>query len=85
MPDKTSIRIRVKLYAALAKYASASIMHEPIEIEMPAGAALIDLYDRLGIPRDEVKTSFVNSVMQSSEYRLSEGDQVGIFPPVGGG
>jgi molybdopterin converting factor small subunit len=85
MCNKASIRIRVKLYATLAKYASASIMHEPIEVEISDNATLTDLYDRLGIPRDEVKTSFVNSVMQSPEYRLSEGDQVGIFPPVGGG
>ena len=85
MRDKAYIRIRVKLYATLAKYAGTSIMHEPIEVELSAGATLLDLYDRLGIPRDEVKTSFVNSVMQSSEYALAEGDHVGVFPPVGGG
>jgi len=85
MRKKTSIKIQAKLYATLAKYAGASIMYEPIEVEVPAGATLIDLYDRLGIPRDEVKTSFVNSVMQPPEYTLSEGDTVGIFPPVGGG
>jgi len=85
MRNKASIRIRVKLYATLAKYAGASIMHEPIEVEIPDNTTLTDLYDRLGIPRDEVKTSFVNSVMQLPEYKLSEGDQVGIFPPVGGG
>lgn len=60
-------------------------MHEPIEVELPEGAVLSDLYDRLGIPDDEVKTAFVNSTMQPSDYRLCDGDHVGVFPPVGGG
>ena len=85
MSNEASIRIRVKLYATLAKYAGVPMMHEPIEVELPANATLTDLYDRLAIPPGEVKTSFVNSVMQSPDYTLSEGDQVGIFPPVGGG
>ncbi len=79
------MRVYVKLYAILTKYAGSSIMHEAIEVEMPEGSALSNLYDRLGIPADEVKTAFVNSTMQPSDYRLRDGDHVGVFPPVGGG
>jgi molybdopterin synthase sulfur carrier subunit len=85
MQEKTSIRIRVKLYATLTKYASCSIMQEPIEVQLTEGATLNDLYDSLGIPQEEVKTAFVNSAMQPSDYTLRDCDQVGIFPPVGGG
>ncbi len=79
------VRVHVKLYATLARYAGGSIMHEPIDVEMSEGATLQDIYDRLGIPPDEVKTAFVNSTMRQSDYVLCDGDEVGVFPPVGGG
>ncbi len=79
------MKIRVKVYATLTKYVGGAIMYDPIEIDLPEKATLSDLFDKLGIPSDEVKTSFVNSVMQPSDHTLSKGDDVGIFPPVGGG
>ncbi len=79
------MKVRAKLYATLTKYAGGSIMHDPVEVELGEAATLNDLYDNLGIPRDEVKTAFVNSVMQQPDHMLSEGDEIGVFPPVGGG
>lgn len=79
------MKIYVKLYATLTKYAGGSIMHESMEVELPENATFRELYDRLGIPPDEVKTAFVNSTIQQPDYRFREGDEVGIFPPVGGG
>jgi len=84
-PVERDMKIRAKLYATLTKYAGGSIMREPLEVEVENGATLNNLYDRLGIPRNEVKSAFVNSVMQTPDYELREGDDVGIFPPVGGG
>lgn len=79
------MKVYVKLYATLTKYAGGHIMHEPMEVEVSEGSRLAELYDRLGIPDDEVKSAFVNSTMQPPDYTLQDGDQVGIFPPVGGG
>ncbi len=79
------MKIYVKLYATLTKYAGGRIMHEPMEVEVSEGSKLTELYGQLGIPDDEVKTAFVNSTMQPPNYTLQDGDQVGIFPPVGGG
>ena len=79
------MKIFVKLYAPLTKYAGGSIMHEPLEVKLTENATLDDLYTRLGIPSDEVKTAFVNSVMRQPDYTLRDGDHVGVFPPVGGG
>lgn len=75
----------VKVYATLVKYVGGSIMHEPIEVEVSKKTTLSELYDRLGIPCEEVKTAFVNSVIESPDYTICEGDEIGIFPPVGGG
>jgi molybdopterin synthase sulfur carrier subunit len=85
MRKKPTIKVYVKLYATLTKYAGGSIMHEPREVEIDDGATLTELCDLLGVPSDEVKTTFVNSAIQPPDYRLQNGDQVGIFPPVGGG
>jgi molybdopterin synthase sulfur carrier subunit len=79
------MKISVKLYATLTKYAGGSIMHEAMEVEIPEGATFQELYDQLGIPPDEVKIAFVNSTIQEPDYKFREGDEVGIFPPVGGG
>ncbi len=79
------MKIYVKLYATLTKYAGGSIMHEPVEVEVANGATLETLYKQLGIPADEVKTAFVNAEMQPPDYSLADGDEVGVFPPVGGG
>jgi molybdopterin converting factor small subunit len=75
----------VKVYATLVKYVSGSIMHEPTEVEVSPKTTLNELYNQLGIPHEEVKTAFVNSVMQTPDYTICEGDEIGIFPPVGGG
>ena len=79
------MRVYARLYATLTKYAGGAIMHDPLEIKMPERATLSELYDRLGIPREEVKTAFVNSAIRGPDHVLCEGDEVGIFPPVGGG
>ena len=79
------MKVKVKLYATLVKYVGGSIMHEPLEVDVSETATLNELYDKLAIPRDEVKTAFVNSVIRPPDYTLKEGDDIGVFPPVGGG
>jgi molybdopterin converting factor small subunit len=79
------MKVSVKLYASLTKYAGGSVMHEPMQVELADEATLTELYDAIGIPDNEVKTAFVNSTMQTANYRLRDGDEVGVFPPVGGG
>jgi len=85
MKMTSTVTVFVKLYATLTKYAGVIIMEEPMQVDVPEGSTLSDLYTRLRIPDDEVKTAFVNSAMQPPEYELRDGDHVGIFPPVGGG
>jgi molybdopterin converting factor small subunit len=79
------MKVYAKLFASLAKFADCRIMHEPMEVDLPENASLAELFDQIGIPPQEVKTAFVNSVIQAPDYTLSDGDDVGIFPPVGGG
>ncbi len=79
------IHVEVRLYATLRKYAPASRPGEPLSLELPAGTSLADLLARLGIPPEELKTAFVNSLRREEDYILRDGDRVALFPPVAGG
>ncbi len=77
---QTMPKVRVRVYAGLREYAP-----EWSEVELPAGATLLLLYERLGIPGEAVKQSFVNGRLADPERALEDGDEVGIFPPLAGG
>lgn len=80
------MRIRVKLFATLGQYAPVSgLPGTPFEVDLPEGASLSTLIEQIHVPAETVKIAFVNGIVQEPEFALSEGDDVGIFPPVGGG
>uniref|UniRef100_A0A7C4PL52 MoaD/ThiS family protein n=1 Tax=Anaerolinea thermolimosa TaxID=229919 RepID=A0A7C4PL52_9CHLR len=80
-----SMKIRVKLFASFGKYRPGSLPGTPFDLELPEGATLRDLIHHLGLPEEEVKVCFVNGRVEELDYTLSEGDEAGIFPPIGGG
>jgi molybdopterin converting factor small subunit len=57
----------------------------PFEIELPENATLRRLIDQLKIPPEETRITFVNGIIQESNWMLKDGDEVGMFPPIGGG
>ncbi|MGB9722840.1 MAG: MoaD/ThiS family protein [Chloroflexia bacterium] len=79
------IRVEVRLYATLRKYAPPAPPGTPLSLELPAGTRLGELFARLGIPPEELKTAFVNNRRQEEGYLLRDGDRVALFPPVAGG
>jgi len=79
------MQVRVKLFATLCRYFSNAAPGIPFEIELPEGATLADLVDRLKLPHEEVKVFFVNGRARPIDWPLKSGDEVGIFPLVAGG
>ena len=79
------MRVRVKLFASLCRYFSDAAAGIPFEMEVPEGATMVDLVDRLKLPREEAKVFFVNGRARPIEWPLEPGDDVGIFPLVAGG
>ena len=79
------MQVHVKLFASLRTYRSGLGIGESCPVELPAGATVGELVQQLGLPPAEVKLFFVNGRSQPLEYALADGDEVGIFPPVGGG
>ena len=77
--------INVKLFASLQRYRPAMMAGQPFEVELPERSSIGDLIAHLEIRPNEVKVTFVNGRARAALYRLKDGDEVGIFPPVGGG
>ena len=51
---------------------------------IPDGARVTDLIDKLGFRDDEIKLVYVNNVIVPQESLLHEGDRVAFAPPTGG-
>jgi molybdopterin converting factor small subunit len=77
--------IKVKLFATLRKYMPDATLGTTVEFEVPEGSSLLDLFALLNIPAEEVKLTYVNGIYCAPETILNNADEVGIFPPVGGG
>jgi molybdopterin converting factor small subunit len=88
------MKIHVKLYATLTQSLSEAILAKynhgvsagsRLEVDLPEGSTLADLVAYLDLPREQVKVIFVNAKARDLEYHLQPADEVGIFPPIGGG
>lgn len=80
------MKIKVKLFATLQRYApDGETAGEPFDVELPEKSSIRDLMEQLGIREREAKVAFVNGRARASMYHLKPDDEVGIFPPVGGG
>lgn len=77
--------VQVKLFATLCRYSSNAAPGIPFEMELPEGATLADLVNHLKLPREEVKVFFVKGRARPENWRLEDGDEVGIFPLIAGG
>ncbi len=79
------MKVRVKLFATLTRHAVGVAAGRPFEVELAEGATVQDLVDHLALPTGEVKLVFVNARAQPFTFALKADDEVGLFPPVGGG
>lgn len=79
------MQVHVKLFAGLRRLRPGLEIGQAFPVELPEGATTGQLVQQLGLPVDEVKVVFVNGIARPTEHSLAGGDQVGIFPPVGGG
>ncbi|HXG23025.1 MAG TPA: MoaD/ThiS family protein [Chthonomonadales bacterium] len=79
------MQVTVKLYATLRRFAPDERAGIPFKVDLPDDATLLDLINRLKIPPEQTRITFVNGIIQESDCKLRDGDEVGIFPPIGGG
>lgn len=74
------MRILVNLYSSLRsnRFAEAGI-------ELPEGATVTDLLDKLRIPLKDVGVVVVNSRSGTFQQKLNADDRITFIPPIGGG
>jgi molybdopterin synthase sulfur carrier subunit len=74
------MRITVRLYATLREG------HSPEEsLQLPPGATVALVMRELAVPETVVTLIFVNGRHAALDTALSDGDNVALFPPIGGG
>ena len=79
------MQVTVKLFATLTRYGQGERAGTPFIMGLSEKASLQELVEQLRIPPEETRVIFVNGIIQEFEYILKDGDEVGIFPPIGGG
>jgi molybdopterin converting factor small subunit len=78
------MKIKVKLYTILEKYAKGKVL-ENNTIILPEDSTLQGLAHYFSIPDKIGMVFLVNDLPRDKEYRLSEGDEVKVFSFIGGG
>jgi len=80
------MRVIVKLFATLKNFAPVEgLAGTPFDMDLSESSSLQDVVIRLNLPEDLVKITFVNGIAQELDFIIKAGDEIGIFPPVGGG
>lgn len=79
------ISVKVKPFATLRRHFPDLEVGEAIEVELPDDTTIQQMLDEVDLPQEQVRVVFVNGIVRKGDYRLSDGDETGVFPPVGGG
>jgi molybdopterin converting factor small subunit len=79
------ITVHVRLYATLRRLRPGLELGEALPVELESGSTVGSLLQAMTLPEDEIKIVFVNNLVREQDHVLEDGDQLGIFPPVGGG
>ena len=79
------MRVHVKLFATLRHFAPSGAIGLSFEVDLAERAAVADLIHHLRLPAEEVKIVYVNARARPEDWRLEPGDEIGIFPLIGGG
>jgi sulfur carrier protein len=74
------MKVKVKLFATLQKN-----RFKVSEMEYEEGVTVSEVCHLLGIPRNKVSIIFVNNTHADHNRILEEGDELALFPPIGGG
>ncbi|MDW7738825.1 MAG: MoaD/ThiS family protein [Bacillota bacterium] len=79
------MKIEVVLYATLTRYHPEEKGNKPFSVELPEGATIKELIEKVGIQEGEAKQVFIRHKSRRPDYVLEDGERVAIFPPVAGG
>jgi molybdopterin converting factor small subunit len=74
------MQVRIKCFATLSDHTPAGGV-----LTLPAGGTVESALKGIGLAPGDVKLVFVNGKHAEMDSTLADGDQLGVFPAVGGG
>lgn len=74
--------IKLNLYATLRSYVNGA---SSLDVEVQSGQTIQQVLDKLGVPAEQTRIVFVNNRAATLAQSLEGGEQIGIFPAIGGG
>jgi sulfur-carrier protein len=77
------MKVQVELQAYLDQYSPNG--QSEVEVDVPEGARVADILQKLTIPEDMAQVIIVGNVNAGTDHPLSEGDRVTLIPPLAGG
>ncbi len=75
--------IDVRMFATLPMRSATG--RKEFQLEPRAGLTVRDVIEGEGLAKGEVHIIMINGQHGTLDSELSDGDRVGLFPPVGGG
>lgn len=83
------MKVMLRLHATLRQYLPRDTGSEGVPLELPAGASVPDALAVLGVPLAHAHLILVNGrhllKPDLASRHLTDGDQVAVFPAIGGG
>ena len=77
------MKVNLKCFSKLVDPGSCNF-NESTTYDLDKGQTVEDLVQHAGVAGEDVKIAFVNSRVVNFDTVLSDGDQVGLAPAVGG-
>ena len=77
------MKLTIELQAYLRQYSPNG--QETFDLEMPEGAKVWDLVQKLAVPEELASIVIVGSVNAGYQHPLNDGDHVTLIPPLSGG
>ena len=75
-------QVQVQLYAALREYVGRA---PSVQVEIAPGQTIRQVLEQLGVPLEKARIIFVNCRAAGPDDPLQGGEQIGVFPAIGGG
>ena len=75
-------QVQVSLYAALREYVGRS---PSVDVEITSGQTIRQVLQQLHVPVEKARIIFLNYRAAGLDDPLLGGEQIGVFPAIGGG
>ena len=79
------MEVGVRIFSGLEKFLPDAELGRAFTVYVAEGTTCRELIRQLKIPADQIFTMFINGRHATLERVLQPGDQVALFPPMGGG